>query len=110
MSSSQRCELRRAIRPGGDQTARLTPAVYFYSHAGSDEPASIFFEQLAPAVRVEILAAAVRADEGADPGTGTPVLLDALEPVHAVGAGQRATVQVRVGMDVRGGVGAGVCS
>src|SRR5262249_20788606 len=64
-------------------------------------PGSIFLEQLAPAIRVEVFAAAVRTDEGANPGAGPSVLLDAFESVHAVGARQRAAVQMRVSVDLR---------
>ena len=51
------------------------PAVYCRPRSGlANEPP--------PAIRVEVLAAAVGTDEGADPGSGTAVLLDALEADH----------------------------
>src|SRR4029077_9787931 len=111
MSSSQRCELRSAIRPGGDQIARLTPAVYFdpsrlrapsLLRVGGTSVGLVLLEQLAPAICVEVLAAAVRADEGADPGSGAPILLDALQAVHALATRQDAAVQMSTDVRTRG--------
>src|SRR5215510_1493488 len=77
------------------------------SSSSSSLPESTLLEQSAPAICVEVFAAAVGTDERAYPSTGTAVLLHALEPVAAVRAGQRAAVQMSVGVKVRRGVSGG---
>ena len=68
---------------------------------------SVLLEQPAPAVRVEILAAAVGTDERADPGARSAILLYALESMSAVRAGQGAAVKLGVCMKFRRGVSCG---
>jgi len=66
--------------------------------SGTTLSASGLAHQAAPPVRVEVLAAAVRADKGAKPRSGPPILLDALERILAVEAVKMRTMHLIGGL------------